>query len=60
MLLDMQAGQACAMGYFGGYVGKEQQIGAKETERLSEAFSKKIEGARDKKKSCAEKLHRMH
>ena len=43
MLLDMQSGQALAMGYFGGYAGKEQKIGQRETERLSLAFSRKVE-----------------
>ena len=56
MLLDMQSGQAMAMGYFGGYAGKEQKIGAKETERIAEAFSRKIAGEDRTPTSVAKKF----
>jgi hypothetical protein len=56
MLLDMQSGQALAMGYFGGYAGKEQKIGQRETERLSTAFSRKVEGQKGSKVSIADRF----
>jgi hypothetical protein len=56
MLLDMQSGQAMAMGYFGGYAGKEQKIGQRETERLSAAFSRKVEGEKGKRVTFCERF----
>ena len=40
---DMQAGQAVAAGYFGGYSAKMQDIGAKELQRMHQAVSRKTE-----------------
>ena len=57
MLMNMQSGQALAMGYFGGYAGREQKISQKDTERISEAFSRKIESDKGKRTSVAEKFH---
>ena len=57
MLMNMQSGQALAMGYFGGYAGKEQKISQKDTERISEAFSRNIESDKGRRTSVAEKFH---
>ena len=45
MTYDMQAGQAVAAGYFGGYSAKMQDIGSKELERLREAMGRKVAGS---------------
>ena len=41
MTYDMQAGQAVAAGYFGGYSAKMQEIGSKELDRLRDALNRK-------------------
>ena len=41
MTYDMQAGQAVAAGYFGGYSAKMQEIGNKELDRLRDALNRK-------------------
>ena len=46
MTYDMQAGQAVAAGYFGGYSAKMQDIGSKELERLREAMGRKAAGSK--------------
>ena len=45
MTYDMQAGQAVAAWYFGGYSAKMQDIGSKELERLREAMGRKVAGS---------------
>ena len=42
MAYDMQAGQAVAAGYFGGYSAKMQDIGQKELQRLREGLERKV------------------
>ena len=46
MTYDMQASQAVAAGYFGGYSAKMQDIGNKELERLREAMDRKVASSR--------------
>ena len=40
---DMQAGQAVAAGYFGGFTARMQDVGAKELQRMHEAVCRKTE-----------------
>ena len=46
MAYDMQAGQAVAAGYFGGYSAKMQDIGTKELDRLREAMERKVDSSK--------------
>ena len=41
--LDMQAGQAAAAGYFGGYTAKMQEMGKKELEHMEATILRKID-----------------
>ena len=43
MTYDMQAGQAVAAGYFGGYSAKMQDIGHKELQRLEQSLRRKVD-----------------
>ena len=43
MTYDMQAGQAVAAGYFGGYSAKMQDVGHKELQRLEQALRRKVD-----------------
>ena len=45
MAYDMQAGQAVAACYFGGYSAKMQDIGQKELQRLREGSERKVESS---------------
>ena len=49
MTYDMQAGQAVAAGYFGGYSAKMQDIGTKELARLREAMDRKVSSTKENK-----------
>ena len=55
MLLDMQSAQAVAMGYMGGYAGKEQKLDQRDAARITEAYARKTEGELKDKRSTAAK-----
>ena len=42
MTYDMQAGQAVAAGYFGGYSAKMQDVGHKELQRMEQSLRRKV------------------